>query len=262
MEGRMSYNYILNKEEKTIVNGIRIVTNNQMHEAVQIFNKSIDELDRLSQELAINIFETLGMRNLSGFIGEVFASSLAKVMNGNLVKNLHQDGYPDLLFNYTDEMKSYYKTTFTTKLGRLYPVSKEIFSPYKYGGLEVKSTCGSTPSATSKVPKPLIGEQRIDLVNQFDWKAHHRETNNLIGLLWDFIEGKPMICAVFFRNDLTESDWGNIVQPREGGGRTTSVSIMNSSGILKMCQSWVMVIDDQKYINKLAQRKWIGHKVK
>ena len=43
----------------------------------------------------------------------------------------------------------------------------------------MKATCGSTPPA-SVMPKPLIGEQRITIVNSFDWKAHYRETNNLL----------------------------------------------------------------------------------
>ena len=47
-----------------------------------------------------------------------------------------------------------------------------MFSPYKYGGIEIKATCGSTPSA-SHVAKPAIGDQRIHLVNKFDWKVHH-----------------------------------------------------------------------------------------
>jgi hypothetical protein len=45
----------------------------------------------------VNIFEILGMRNLSSFVGEVFAASVAKESNGLFRKNPHQDGYPDLL---------------------------------------------------------------------------------------------------------------------------------------------------------------------
>jgi hypothetical protein len=108
----------------------------------------------------------------------------------------------------------------------------------------------------------LIGEQRIELVNSFDWKAHHRETNNLIGILWDFIDKVPTIVAAFYRNDLSIEDWGNIVRPVAGGGRTTSVSIMNSKDISKMCTGWIAVIDDEKYITALAKKKWIGYKVK
>jgi hypothetical protein len=83
----------------------------------------------------------------------------------------------------------------------------------------------------------------------YDWKAHHRETNNLVGIIWDFIDGIPHIVAVFFGNNLTENDWGKIVQPTEGGGRTTSVSIMSRDGVNKMYQNWIAVENDSRYIN-------------
>lgn len=181
----------------------------------------------------------------------------------SMVFTLYNAGasYPDLLLINNEERKAYFETLYTTVDGKKYPRDKALFSPYRYGGVEVKATCGSTPPA-SQVPKPLIGEQRIALVNSFDWKAHHRETNNLIGILWDFINEVPTIVAAFYRNDLVIDDWGEIVQPREGGGRTTSVSIMNSSGIKKMCAGWVAVIDDEQYITALSRRKWIGHRVR
>ena len=175
--------------------------------------------------------------------------------------NLHQDGYPDLLLINNDERKRYFETLYTEVNGKKYPRDKALFSPYLYGGVEVKATCGSTPPA-NRVPKPLIGEQRIDLVTSFDWKAHHRETNHLIGILWDFINEVPTIAAAFYRDDLTIDDWGRIVQPRENGGRTTSVSIMTSAGVSKMCTGWIAVIDDEKYISTLAHRKWIGYRVR
>lgn len=82
----------------------------------------------------------------------------------------------------------------------------------------------------------------------YDWKAHHRETNNLAGILWDFVDRVPRIVAVFFCPSLVVDDWGKIIQPREGGGRTTSVSIMNREGVKKMYRHWVAVVDsDERY---------------
>ena len=63
-------------------------------------------------------------------------------------------------------------------------------------------------------------------------------------------------------NDLVVDDWGRIVQPREGGGRTTSVSIMGKTGIKKMCDGWIAVIDKEEYINAFAKAKWIGYREK
>lgn len=253
--------YVLNSHGASL-NGSEILSAEQVVDAIAYANHAIKQLDEHTRQFDIEIFETLGMRNLSGFVGEVLVSSIDKITNHKLVKNLHQDGYPDLLLNITKEMQSYLSTTYTLKNGKKYPNSKEIFSPYKYGGLEVKATCGSTPSQSATFRKPIIGEQRIQSVTGFDWKAHHRTTNNLIGVLWDFIDGVPSIVAAFYRNDLVIEDWGAIVQPKEGGGRTTSVSIMNSTGVKKMCDGWIAVLDDEKYKTKLSSKKWIGYIVK
>lgn len=174
---------------------------------------------------------------------------------------MHQDGYPDLLRTNTEQRLAYYRSLYTEENGKKYPKDKSLFSPFRYGGVEVKATCGSTPPA-SVMPKPLIGEQRIEKLTSFDWKAHHRETNNLLSIFWDFIEEIPTVVACFYRNDLIIDDWGKIVQPKQGGGRTTSVSIMKSSGVKKMCQGWIAVIDSEPYINVLSKKKWIGYRVK
>lgn len=199
----------------------------------------------------INIFEVLGMRNLSAFVGEVFAKSVSNVSEGLFVSNPHQDGYPDLLL-----MDDTGKKQYDSLLVHIH--DKGPFSPFPTGGIEVKATVGSVPSPTvlakKGLLKPQIGEQRIDLLNGYDWKAHHRETNNLLSILWDFIDGVPIIVAVFYSSNLLEEDWGKIIHPKEGGGRTTSVSIMASTGILKMYQGWLCVIDDDRYINYLNKK--------
>lgn len=120
------------------------------------------------------------------------------------------------------------------------------------GGIEIKSTCGSVPTpaqcSAQGFEKPDIGDQRVHCLRSYDWKAHHRETNNLIGILWDFIDGVPRIVAVFYSSTLSESDWGRIVQPRRGGGRTTSVSIMPRAGVQTMYDGWLFVLRDERYV--------------
>lgn len=189
------------------------------------------------------------MRNLSGLVGEYFAKSVQRHSHGKVASNLHQDGYPDLLLVNTPERLAYYKTLYTDRNGKLYPRDKSSFSPFKYGGIEVKATCGTTPSA-GEMPKPLIGERRIGILKSLTWKAHHRETNNLLAVYWDFIDEVPTIAGCFYRNDLTVKDWGKIVQPRRGGGRTTSVSIMAQSGVHKMISGWLAMIDIPEYCKK------------
>lgn len=63
----------------------------------------VDAVDRSHQtmrrfaEFDVDVFALLGMRNLSAFVGEVFAAQMIKASNGLFRKNPHQDGYPDLL---------------------------------------------------------------------------------------------------------------------------------------------------------------------
>jgi hypothetical protein len=210
-------------------------------EAIAKFNETIDKINSFE----VNIFEILGMRNLSAFIGEVFAASLIKVSNGLFVKNPHQDGYPDLLAMTKDGRAAWGKLKNNLR-------DKKPFSPFLTGGIEIKATCGSVPTpavfARRGLSKPDIGDTRIEYVVGYDWKAHHRETSNLIGIFWDFMDGKPTIAAVFYSDsNLTESDWGEIIKPRSGGGRTTSVSIMTRGGVRKMYEGWVAVIKDKRY---------------
>jgi hypothetical protein len=204
-------------------------------------------VDKILDDIPVDVFSILGMRNLSAFIGELFAKSLESESNGLLKSNPHQDGYPDLLL--LDKVGQELWNKLETK-GELR--AKAPFSPFDNGGIEVKATCGSVPSpkeaAKKGLEKPGMGDTRIDVLKGYDWKAHHRETNNLLGLLWDFDEKRsPRIIAVFFGNNLTENDWGKIVQPKEGGGRTTSVSIMPRASVKKMYDNWLLVLDDDRY---------------
>lgn len=257
----MDYSYIMNTGKSVTINSETIITSDELNKAINFCNTALRTLDEQTKQFDINIFETLGMRNLSGMVGEYFAKSVQRFSNEGLHSNLHQDGYPDLLLTNTYERLSYYHTLYTEKNGKKYPKDKALFSPFKFGGVEVKATCGTTPSA-SKTPKPLIGEQRISKVTSFDWKAHHRETNNLLSIFWDFIDEVPTVAGCFYRNDLTIDDWGKIVQPSEGGGRTTSVSIMTRDGVKKMCDGWLAVIDMPEYIEAFSNKKWIGYFVK
>lgn len=256
----MNRDYIINRNLNVSYKGATVLTPQEVVEAMNYANTALKELSETTMRFDINIFETLGMRNLSGMIGEYFARSVTKISNGKLESNLHQDGYPDLLLVDTPQKKAYFDTLYTFNNGKRYPIDKEHFSPFMYGGIEVKATCGSTPPA-SRVPKPLIGEQRVNFVNSFDWKAHHRTTNHLLAVLWDFIDGLPTYVAAFYQDNLEIEDWSKIIHPREGGGRTTSISIMKSQGVKKMCNNWVAVLNDEPYIDLLSKRKWIGYRV-
>ncbi len=235
--------YIFNKIEGITVNGLTesiFIHKEVLRTALQMTNQKMDALNESIPEL----FEILGMRNLSAFIGEVFVHSLVKASNGYLLKNPHQDGYPDLLIM-TKEGQSLWNSLKNNSQ------DKNPFSPFKTGGIEIKATCGSVPSPDyfrrKGQRKPDIGQERINHITGYDWKAHHRGTNNLIGIYWDFTNEKPTICGLFFCGNLSEKDWGKIVQPKDGGGRTTSVSIMTREGVFKMYSNWIAVASDKRY---------------
>lgn len=246
-----SMTYLINTNANTsFISGNGEITNLD----IKLIELALDDVHKIikliTDYIPVDIFSILGMRNLSAFIGELFAKSLVKESNGFFVGNPHQDGYPDLLLMdkngraFFEQMK---------QSGRLR--DKLPFSPFPNGGIEIKATCGSVPTpaqcARRGITKPDMGETRIHLMRGYDWKAHHRETNNLIGLLWDFNEQIPEIVAVFFGNHLDEEDWGKIIHPKDGGGRTTSVSIMPRSGVKKLYINWLAVKDDDRYIDFL-----------
>ena len=223
------------------VGGMIAVHSPLIVDAINDFDAEIDKLIGGT----ITVAEILGMRNLSSFVGELFSAVIIKRSGGFFRKNPHQDGYPDLLL--MDEVGA---ALWESLKGRYR--EKGPFSPFLAGGIEVKATCGSVAGAKDFVlkglNKPGIGDQRRDLLRGYDWKAHHRETNNLLGLLWDFVDAKPKIIGIFYSSQLEESDWGEIVKPRDGGGRTTSVSIMTRAGVKKMYEGWIMVWSDPAYI--------------
>ena len=177
-------------------------------------------------------------------VGEVFAAAMILEHEHLFMKNPHQDGYPDLLLLDSAGIKEWKRLAKQLR-------EKAPFSPFKTGGFEVKATCGSVPSPVQCLKrgreKPGMGDQRIDLLTSYDWKAHHQETNHLFGLFWDFIDGCPTIAAVFYSSILSNKDWGTIIQPKEGGGRTTSVSIMTRDGVRKMYQGWVTFLAHKSY---------------
>jgi hypothetical protein len=216
-------------------------------EAVEITHQLIDQI----YDIDFDIAAALGPRNLSGFVGELVAAAAIKASGGTFKRNPHQDGYPDLLLMDKSGLEAW--RLLSERLDE-----KKPFSPFPGGGIEVKATCGAVPTPAQcrarKLRKPKLGETRIGMMTGYDWKAHHRETNNLVGVLWDFVEGRPRIVAMFYSSALEIDDWGKIVQPRDGGGRTTSISMMTKDGIRKMYEGWICVMKEGGYVEFLDKR--------
>jgi len=207
-------------------------------------------IGKIMYEIPVDIFSILGMRNLSAFIGELYVVSLANYSSGGFIKNPHQDGYPDLLLmdNYGQQLWQQLNLSGQLRY-------KQPFSPFQNGGLEVKATCGSVPTPEEclrkwGISKPDMGDTRISFLKSYDWKAHHQEINNLIGIIWDFNNRTPEIVAVFFGNNLVQDDW-RMQDRKEGRGRTTSLSVMTRVGVAKMYQNWILVKNDFRYIDFL-----------
>ena len=226
---------------------------------ISVIEAALEKTNAVFKDLtkvAPYVYELLGMRNLSAFVGAAFARELQDASKGLLMLNPHQDGYPDLLL--LDEMG---KREFDKVKSRIH--AKEPFSPFPTGGIEIKATVGDVPSekqlAAKGLGKPQIGDTRVHLISGISWKAHHRETNNLLAIIWDFKDSIPAIMIVSYSSDLGEADWGKIVQPREGGGRTTSVSIMSKAGVAKLLNNALLVVDDSRYISLVE--KHIGTKL-
>jgi hypothetical protein len=216
-----------------------------------ILTNAISEFNRIIktfEDMEIPIGDFLGLRNLSGFIGEVFNYSVVKTSNGHIKKNQHQDGYPDLLV-----MDAIGKIEWDKVQDRLY--EKSPFSPFAGGGIEVKATCGDIKKSSwfseQEIQRPQIGDARINFVTKYTWKSHHRDTNNLCALIWDFIDNKPTIVAIMYADNLVVDDWGKVVKPKEDGGNTTSVSIIKTSGVDKLYKGLIAIIDDPEYEKKM-----------
>lgn len=210
-------------------------------------NRTIELIHDLAASNEAPVFDLLGLRNLSSFVGEIFAGAMRSLNEDYLLRNPNQDGHPDLMALTPEGQKYIQERTRNGQIDR----DKRHWSPYPFGGIEVKATCGNTPDA-KKMPKPQIGEQRCAILVSAEWKAHHRETNNLLALFWDFVDGLPTILAAFFRNDLTPEDWGEVVRPGEGS-RTTSVSIMTRTGVKRMGEGWVVLPKHPQFLQPIAQ---------
>ena len=94
------------------------------------------------------------------------------------------------------------------------------------GGLEVKNTFGVKRRGADLAQR----QTRTGLIQKrLVWKAHHRMTNNLVGLHSDYIDGTPQIVAGYFASDLTVDDWTEKQQPKVGSTMTSFCQTRSSA---------------------------------
>ena len=96
-------------------------------------NSKLIELGNKTEALALNIFEVIDFRMLSGMIGEMLVAELANA-NPNIRKNPNIDGYPDLVNVSTSKYLEDFEEWKNSDLAK--------FIKYPYGGLEIKTHLG------------------------------------------------------------------------------------------------------------------------
>lgn len=174
-----------------------------------------------------HIWSSIALKFSGAVIGEFFAASIANACGA--FRNTVEQGYPDVLPKDAENA--------TEVELRHYPT-----------GLELKGTCGNIP--TGKLVK--AGLSRVNSLSSINWKAHHREVENLLAFVWDFYPLKnniytPCITAAFYCANLCEEDWGAISGL---SGRSTKLSNMAKGGRDKMASGLVCILDDDSIKNK------------
>jgi transcriptional regulator with XRE-family HTH domain len=183
------------------------------------------------QLLPFSLYQSIDLKTLSSITGAIFAGCLADRV-GALVNPIEK-GHPDII-----PLKG---RNATEAQLRNYPE-----------GLEIKVTVGNVAKGSDLQP----GAPRIASLTGITWQAHHREVKSLLGLTVDFAgtlrDGRryPVVTAVFYADDLTVDDWGEISGTT---GRNTKVTGMRSSGKSKMGNGWVLILDQAEYHEKYAR---------
>lgn len=182
-----------------------------------------------------NLYRNIDFKTTGAMIGAIFCSKIIEFVPNTIVNPIEK-GHPDIIpcNALNDEVNEFSL--------RNYPK-----------GLEVKSTIGNIRKGANL----RAGVKRIADLTGITWQAHHREVNNLMGLVWDFVNEienenfyAPAITAVLFSDKLNTNDWGEISGLT---GRNTKVSGMIKSGKDKMGSGIILLIDDENYVKKYSK---------
>ncbi len=189
-----------------------------------------EQTNLLLSQLPPTLFKSIDYKTTSAVIGAIFCDNIAK-QTASIVNPIEK-GHPDIIP--ADGANS----------------SEEILRNYPCG-LEIKCTVGNIKKGANL----RAGETRIHELTGITWQAHHREVKELLGLIWDFVNdgytfNYPAITGAFYSSALIEDDWGMISGTT---GRNTKVTGMKTSGKEKMGCGWVIIIEDEQYLNKYQQ---------
>lgn len=253
--------YILKKP--IFIDGL-VISEDIINSAIIDTNNYLNNVSSYFIEIELDIFNILGQRNISGFIGEVFSKTLSSKVNG-LISNPHQDGRPDIINVSSLESKRFFYSSFLDRNHRI-PI-KERFSPYPYGGIEIKCSIGET-YLNKELKNILLREYNTDkfdiriprgmAFSTLTYWGHHRDCSNLLGIYYDYYDNSyynPQIIALFYA-ELDQSDWSELSIGKVGSKKTSNTSL-NLCGRDKIRRNVVAVIDDYRYINKLKSRGYL-----
>jgi len=207
-----------------------------VEKSIERVNDKFRELKSRTKEMALNVFEVIDFRMISGLVGEVLVSDIS-AHNDGLVKNPNIDGYPDLM---NASKPEYRKDIELWKANDM-----KAFVVYPHGGIEVKNTFGTKKANTFLAQ----GQTRVgNIKDKLDWKAHHRSTNCLLAIFSDYVEGGPEIVAAMYSDKLAESDWEEKQNPRENSAMT-SFSVTTRSGWEKLRAGLKLCREDARYLS-------------
>ncbi|HCA5793533.1 hypothetical protein N7714_04390 [Pseudomonas aeruginosa] len=189
--------------------------------------QAVEQTNTILSDLPSNLFKSIDYKTTSAMIGAIFCNTVANLTDG--IVNPIEKGHPDIIPASAAD------------------ASEEALRNYQEG-LEIKCTVGNITTGANL----RAGETRIDNLTGITWQAHHREVEELLGIVWDFVDNgqnfnHPAITGAFYSSELSEDDWGAISGTT---GRNTKVTGMSSSGKAKMGNGWVTLIDDPQYITK------------
>lgn len=242
-------------EKKTISVGSINIPSSALISVANETNDYIIKLTGLFSQLNFDIFYSLGQRNISGFIGEIYKNILASKYK-ELMPNPHSDGSPDILLLDTQESVDYFvhDCFFETDNHRRIP-KKDRLTPYLYGGIEVKCSIGSPDNkkyARATGHTFQLYEPRVGYNKGITWWAHHSNSSNLLGLYYDYYakaRNIPQIIAGFY-SELTQDDW-NAVSTGDPNHKKTSNTSLNKDGLSKMKGNCLFYCTDTEYVNQL-----------
>lgn len=192
-------------------------------------SQALINTNKILQSLPYTLFRSIDYKTTSAMVGALFCNSIAELTDG--IVNPIEKGHPDII-------PASGKNASEREL-RKYP-----------NGLEIKCTVGNIQTGANL----RAGETRISKLTGLTWQAHHREVEELLGVVWDFLNpidgfNFPCITGAFYSDTLIEDDWGEISGTT---GRNTKVTGMRVSGKRKMGAGWLAVIDNEEVLSRYS----------